>query len=228
MLLSGGGQKGSMRKPLSNSHGGDGTSFNGPPGILAEIQDVERPVIIDTGADINVISKKIVDAQGWTHKKESTTDTITGVNGTEMSVEGTIKLPIEIDGWKAPELTEFIILDTDEFYALIGNEFLRKHGASVSYEKKNPTFTWNANGKRKEVNCGKINKDAQLGWRINRVLMITSKKNKKKKKKGPPQIQKDPILLYGPDDPMFPKWTYNAKYHYPEHCRWRHPEPYTV
>jgi hypothetical protein len=58
--------------------------------------------------------------------------------------------------------------------------------------------------------------------------MITSKKNKKKKKKGPPQIQKDPILLYGPDDPMFPKWTYNAKYHYPEHCRWRHPEPYTV
>ena len=74
----------------------------------------------------------------------------------------------------------------------------------------------------------KINQNAQLGWRINRVLMITSKKNKKKKKKGPPQIQKDPILLYGPDDPMFPKWTYNAKYHYPEHCRWRHPEPYTV
>jgi hypothetical protein len=164
VLLSGGGQKGSVRKPLSNGHGGDRTSFNGPPGILAEIQDVERPVIIDTGADINVISKKIVDAQGWTHKKESTTDTITGVNGTETSVEGTIKLPIEIDGWKAPELTEFIILDTDEFYALIGNEFLRKHGASISYEKKNPTFTWNANGKRKEVNCVKINQDAQLGW----------------------------------------------------------------
>ena len=92
MLLSGGGQKGGERKPLSNGHGGDRTSFNGSPGVLAEIQDVERPVIIDTGADINVISKKIVDSQGWTHRKKLTTDTITGVNGTETSIEGTIRI----------------------------------------------------------------------------------------------------------------------------------------
>src|SRR5437016_2420429 len=80
-FLSEGGQKKGSMKPPQDGHDGASHVGNGPPGILVELEGVERPVIIDTGADVNVISKKIVDSQGWTKFKQKTNEQIMGVNG---------------------------------------------------------------------------------------------------------------------------------------------------
>jgi len=112
--------------PPQDGHDGYSHVDNGPPGILVELEGVERSVIIDTGADINVISKKIVDSQGWTKFTQKTNEQIMGVNGQATETEGTIKLQITIDRWK-PKKVKFFVLDTNEFHALLGTRFLKKY-----------------------------------------------------------------------------------------------------
>lgn len=131
-----------------------------------ELGGVERSVIIDTGADVNVISRKIVDSQGWTKYKKKTTEQIMGVNGTTTETEGTIELPITIHRWTPRKKIKFFVLDTSEFHALLGTGFLREYKCNLSYENDPPKFSWQDNEERRTIKCEYQTATNHLGWKI--------------------------------------------------------------
>src|SRR5438094_2099485 len=176
--------------PPQDGHDGYSHVDNGPPGILVELEGVERSVIIDTGADINVISKKIVDSQGWTKFTQKNNEQIMGVNGQATETEGTIELQITIDRWK-PKKVKFFVLDTNEFHALLGTGFLKKHKCSLSYENDPPKFSWiTRDNEKKTIECTYQSATNHLGWKLKQVLMMR-RNNPRRKKKNPPQQQGD-------------------------------------
>jgi predicted aspartyl protease len=129
-----------------------------------ELGGVERSVI-DTGADVNVISKKIVDSQGWTKYKKKTNEQIMGVNGHTTETEEIIELPITICRWTPKKKIKFFVLDTNEFHTLLGTGFLKKYKCSLNYENGPPIFSWKANEERRTIKCEYQMATNHLGWK---------------------------------------------------------------
>jgi len=73
--------------PLLKIQGND-AKRSGPLEIIAEIGGVERNVVIDTGAEVNVIAKDFVTQNAWKNLVKEHKEEILGISNQALMTDG--------------------------------------------------------------------------------------------------------------------------------------------
>ncbi|CAG8631884.1 5696_t:CDS:2, partial [Paraglomus occultum] len=118
------------RKIYEDDKGHSGTVLE----ILAEIGNIERKVILDTGAEINVIASHIVQLNGWKERIRKNTEKFVGIRGIPTDVDGEITLSVHITNRTVQET--FVVIPVRHIVAILGTGFMLKHGKQQYYWKK--------------------------------------------------------------------------------------------
>jgi len=111
--------------------------------ILAEIGNVERKVILDTGAEINVIASHIVQLNGWKDRIRKNTEKYVGIGGKPTDVDGEITLSVQLTNRTVHET--FVVIPVRHIVAILGTSFMLRHGVKISYRKNGPQVWWRPN-----------------------------------------------------------------------------------
>lgn len=132
--------------PLLKIQGYD-AKRSGPLEIMAEIGGIERNVVIDTGAEVNVIAKDFVNQNAWKHLVKEHKEEILGISNQPITTDGKLVLEVSIKGRTVP--VEFIIVPVTNIIAILGIEFAREHQVKLEFRPKKSQMKWKPNGKGK-------------------------------------------------------------------------------
>ena len=135
-----------MVNPLLKIQGND-AKRSGPLEIIAEIGGVERNVVIDTGAEVNVIAKDFVTQNAWKNLVKEHKEEILGISNQPLMTDGKLVLNVSVRGKDVP--VEFIIVPVTNIFAILGMDFIQKHQVQLEFKAKEPQMKWRPNGKGK-------------------------------------------------------------------------------
>src|SRR6185436_11342354 len=102
-----GGKKESLVNPPLLRLQGHDAKRSGPLEIMAELGGVQRGVVIDTGAEINVIARDFVWQNGWKKLVKEHKEEILGITNQVIESDGKLVLDITILGATVP--VEFLV-----------------------------------------------------------------------------------------------------------------------
>jgi len=136
--------------PLFKIQGCD-AKRSGPLEIVAEIGGVQRNVVIDTGAEINVIARDFVWQNAWKPLVKEQKEKILGIAEQVITSDGKLVLDISIQGATVP--VEFLVVPLTNMYAILGIKFMEAHDVELKLRKKDSYMKWrpNKSGKLRQV-----------------------------------------------------------------------------
>jgi len=120
---------------------------SGPLEIIAEIGGVQRRVVIDTGAEINVIARDFVWQNAWKKLVEEQKEEILGISNQVIIADGKLVLDVTIDGATIP--VEFLVVPITNVYAILGIEFIRKYDVQLIFKSDDSQMKWRPNKDKK-------------------------------------------------------------------------------
>jgi hypothetical protein len=115
--------------------------------IIAEIEGVQRNVIMDMGSELNAIARDFVYQNSWKSKVKEHKEEILGINNESITTDGKLILDVSIQGKSVP--VEFVILPITNIFAILGVEFMRRHQMKFEFKPMNNQMKWRPNGKGK-------------------------------------------------------------------------------
>ena len=117
----------------------------------ATIGKMAIPLILDSGSSLNIISAAVL--QRLSLKPTRKVDKpVTGVHGTKQLPAGIYDaLPITVDGVTIP--ADVVIINTDAYALIVGNEWLTKAKASINWEAMTVTLKWAGSTVVASVQC---------------------------------------------------------------------------
>jgi len=107
---------------------------HGTPSIKADIEGVERSLIIDTGSDVSILQPGVSNTS-----MRSTTLSPYGVTGETLDVKGRQTVLLGLGGRKFDHMFLVCPLPT-EAAGLLGTDFLEERGAHINSEKGDMSF----------------------------------------------------------------------------------------
>jgi len=107
---------------------------HGTPSIKADIEGVERSLIVDTGSDVSILQPGISNTS-----MRSTTLRPYGVTGETLDVKGRQTVSLGLVGWKFDHTFLVCPLPT-EAAGLLGTAFLEERGAHINFENGEMSF----------------------------------------------------------------------------------------
>jgi len=134
-------------KPLLLKNQGHNAKRSGPLEIVAEIGGVQRGVVIDTGAEINVIARDFVWQNGWKKLVKEHKEEILGITNQVIESDGKLVLDITILGATVP--VEFLVVPVTNVYAILGIEFANKYEVKLKFKRGNNQLKWRPNKNEK-------------------------------------------------------------------------------
>ncbi|CAG8669648.1 3312_t:CDS:2, partial [Paraglomus brasilianum] len=143
---SNGGVEEFTKNPLYKVQGCD-AKRSGPLEIIAEIGGVQRRVVIDTGAEINVIARDFVWQNAWKKLVEEQKEEILGISNQVIIADGKLVLDVTIDGATIP--VEFLVVPITNVYAILGIEFIRKYDVQLIFKSDDSQMKWRPNKDKK-------------------------------------------------------------------------------
>ena len=108
---------------------------HGTPAIKADIEGVERSLIVDTGSDLSILQPGI--------SKPSIRDTTLkpyGVTGETLDVKGRQTVSLGFSGGRKVDHTFLVCPLPTEAAGLLGTEFLEERGAHINFEGGKMSF----------------------------------------------------------------------------------------
>ncbi len=100
-----------------------------PSSCIINIGKQKYRALIDTGAEVSLMSKRIYDLLKDRPKLQRKTVSIHAVNSGPLSVDGCIKLPIDIGGYQMCQ--EFYIVKDINRNLILGQDFLEQNGVRI-------------------------------------------------------------------------------------------------
>ena len=143
---SNGGVEEFTKNPLYKVQGYD-AKRSGPLEIIAEIGGVQRRVVIDTGAEINVIARDFVWQNAWKKMVKEQKEEILGISNQVITADGKLVLDVTIDG--ATISVEFLVVPITNVYAILGIEFIRKYDVQLNFKSDESQMKWRPNKNEK-------------------------------------------------------------------------------
>ncbi|CAG8645933.1 9849_t:CDS:2, partial [Paraglomus occultum] len=125
--------------PLLRLQGHDARR-SGPLEIIAELGGVQRNVVIDTGAEINVIARDFVWQNGWKNMVKEQKNEILGISNQVIKSDGKLVLEVSIKGATVP--VEFLVVPVTNIYAILGIEFVKAHDVELKFNKDESYMKW--------------------------------------------------------------------------------------
>src|SRR6185312_3063843 len=107
--------------------------------ILAEIGNVERKVILDTGAEINVIASHIVQLNGWKDQIRKNTEKFVGIGGKPTDVDGEITLSVQLTNRTVHEMFEASAVRN--ITAKSATSHMHRKALKTTHKNKQPSTT---------------------------------------------------------------------------------------
>lgn len=132
--------------PLLRIQGYD-AKRSGPLEIMAELGDVQRNVVIDTGAEVNVIARDFVWQNAWKDKVKEQKCEILGIANQVITTDGKLVLDVSIKGATVP--IEFLVVPVTNVYAILGIEFIKAYDVELKFKGNNSYMKWRPNKKEK-------------------------------------------------------------------------------
>jgi len=142
-----GGEKESLVNPPLLRLQGHDAKRSGPLEIMAELGGVQRNVVIDTGAEINVIARDFVWQNGWKNMVKEQKNEILGISNQVITADGKLVLEVSIRGATVP--VEFLVLPINNIYAILGIEFIKAHDVELKFNGNESIMKWRPNKKEK-------------------------------------------------------------------------------
>lgn len=139
------GEQGS--EPLLFKIQGRDAMRSGPLELMAEVGGVVRNVVIDTGAEVNVIAQDFVWQNAWKEKVKVHKEKILGISNTPIVTDGKLELDVSIQG--ATVTVTFLVIPITNVFAILGIDFAQKHEVRLEFKPKNPRMIWRPNGQGK-------------------------------------------------------------------------------
>ena len=132
--------------PLLRLQGHD-AKRSGPLEIMAEIGGVQRNVVIDTGAEVNVIARDFVWQNAWKNMVKEQKNEILGIGSQVIQTDGKLVLDVSIRG--ATVSVEFLVVQVTNIYAILGIQFLNAHDVQIQLKGTESYMKWRPNKKDK-------------------------------------------------------------------------------
>jgi len=107
---------------------------HGTPSIKADIEGVERSLIVDTGSDVSILQPGISNTS-----MKSTTQRPYGMTGETLDVKGRQTISFGLVGRKFNHTFLVCLLPT-EAAGLLGTDFLEERGAHINFENGEMSF----------------------------------------------------------------------------------------
>ena len=146
---------------VSNTPGSGILKRKQDPGLIsveAQLNGIEKEVIIDTGATLCIISGAQFDTLGIAADQiDDTGIKVKGLTNASCKVKGQVSLPIRIKGHKIQFTHPFHIMEGANIPVLIGSDFLNITGSEINLKNK----TWTTNYPCVEITKIKFASDAQ-------------------------------------------------------------------
>ena len=98
------------------------------------IENVEYPVIIDTGSGMSIMGEEIFQQYFQDMKTEESRSTAYGINGESITIRGEREFEFEIG--KKRVRTNVKIATEILKEIILGNNFLKKAGAKINFEEE--------------------------------------------------------------------------------------------
>jgi len=115
---------------------------------MAELGGVQRNVIIDTGAEINVIARDFVWQNGWKNMVKEQKNEILGIANQVIYSDGKLVLDVSIKGATVP--VEFLVVPVTNIFAILGLEFIKAYDVELKFSGNESCMKWRPN-KTKEL-----------------------------------------------------------------------------
>ncbi|CAG8600050.1 758_t:CDS:2 [Paraglomus brasilianum] len=98
---------------------------------------MRQKVILDTGAEINVIASHIVQLNGWKDQIKKNTEKFVGIGGKPTDVDGEITLSVQLTNRTVHKM--FVVIPVRHIVAILDTSLMLRHGVKISYKKKQPS-----------------------------------------------------------------------------------------
>jgi len=132
--------------PLLRLQGHD-AKRSGPLEIIAELGGVQRNVIIDTGAEVNVIARDFVWQNSWKKNIKEQKEEILGIANQVIETDGILVLDISIKGATVP--VKFLVVPVTNIFAILGIEFIKAHDVELKFKGNDSYMKWRPSKKDK-------------------------------------------------------------------------------